>query len=161
MKRIVLLFMIISTPLFSSWKNITPDEYEDFVYELCIHYRIPLDVFTAMAYVETGWRNINSGPNSDGSYDIGIFQLNSRYLDYFVDKFWGEKERFDPYNPYHNMAIAAKYLYWLRENNKNWQEAIISYNIGMYAFKNGMYIHSGRSYFFKVSRAMTKAYNMY
>jgi soluble lytic murein transglycosylase-like protein len=70
--------------------------------------------------------------------DLGIMQLNPKYIDYFVEKYWDKPGTFDWRNPEHNIYIGLrhfKYLMAVPEFN-TWQ-AIMAYNCGEYAVRSG------------------------
>lgn len=70
--------------------------------------------------------------NHDGSYDIGITQLNSKYISHFK-KVFGE---FDPYYIYDNIRIGANIFKSLLKQFNNESNAIMAYNCGPNAVIN-------------------------
>ena len=64
--------------------------------------------------------------------DLGIMQLNPKYIPFFLDKFWSkEYPEFDVFDARHNVYIGLSYLKWLHDHYKvNWWQAIIGYNCG-------------------------------
>jgi len=156
MKKGLLIAMVFFTSVFafsSSWENFIPEEYIDFIQILCYDYGVPVEIVAAIGTVESNWNYKAIGYNKDSS-DIGVFQLNSNYIEYFEDSFWGKPDTFDPYNPYHNIEVAIKYLRWLRLNTSSWEEAIVSYNVGINAFKRKEKLDSQVDYLTKVISIM-------
>ena len=158
MKKGMIILMIFFTSVFafsSSWENFVPEEYVEFLQILCYEYKVPVEIVAAIGTVESNWRNTAVNFNSNNSNDIGIFQLNSNYIDYFEDNFWHNPyEEFDPINPYHNIEIAVKYLKWLRLNTNSWEEAVVSYNVGINAVKRKEKMDSQIDYLTKVISVM-------
>lgn len=74
--------------------------------------------------------------------DLGIFQLNPEYLDFFIGKYWdgqkkdvirvlGKFEKFDWKNPRHNSFVGISILRDLIQDEKlNVWQALIAYNCG-------------------------------
>lgn len=64
--------------------------------------------------------------------DLGLMQLNPKYIPWFLDKFWDrDSEDFDVFNPRHNTIVACKYLRWISDSyNMNWLEVVQAYNCG-------------------------------
>ena len=70
--------------------------------------------------------------------DLGIMQLNPRYLEYFVGRYWDKSGVFDWQNPEHNIYVALRHLKYLldRPDFNEWQ-AIMAYNCGAAAVRSG------------------------
>ena len=63
--------------------------------------------------------------------DIGFKQLNTKYLSWFVEKYYEIDEPFDPYNNEHSIQIGCAYLKDLYEQFFNdWRIAFEAYNAG-------------------------------
>jgi hypothetical protein len=84
--------------------------------------KIPINLFFALAYAESNFKSVRSRTNSDGSYDIGLFQLNS-----YVYKKYDDSELIDPV---FNTHMASLHLLNNYERFKSWEEAIMAYNCG-------------------------------
>ena len=68
------------------------------------------------------------------SYDIGIGQLNSKYLSEYEWFYWtnkDEKEKFDPENYKHNIKVAIRIFKTLKRELKNKSSAAMAYNAGI------------------------------
>jgi soluble lytic murein transglycosylase-like protein len=70
--------------------------------------------------------------------DLGIMQLNPNYIDYFVDQYWDKPGVFDWRRPEHNIYVGLRHLKYLLDIPafNTWQ-AIMAYNAGEYAVRNG------------------------
>ena len=85
--------------------------------------RIPVHVFFAVAYTESGFSpEAVGGPNEDGTYDYSIFQLNS--------KSYRKYDKAYLCIPENNIRLAAEHLRRNYDKYKNWPESIIEYNTG-------------------------------
>jgi len=65
------------------------------------------------------------------SEDKGIGQLNSKYVDVFVDKYWYEKEDFDVFNYEHNIKVSIRLYKDLRQRLHYPYMATMAYNAGI------------------------------
>ena len=69
------------------------------------------------------------------SRDIGLFQLNSLYIEHFKYFYWdkyGETEEFDPYNYKHNTRVAARlYKANSRALGNSLYYSVLAYNAGI------------------------------
>ena len=75
--------------------------------------------------------------NANGSVDVGLFQLNDKYLwTDFVPRYWIEGIEFDPFNWKHNAYIAIHHMAWLQEKLKVEDDIIMAYNCGKTAVLN-------------------------
>ncbi len=70
--------------------------------------------------------------------DLGIMQLNPRYIDYFVERYWDKPGKFCWRNPEHNIYIGLRHLkYLLSIPDFNAWQAIMAYNCGENAVRSG------------------------
>lgn len=75
--------------------------------------------------------------NTNGTVDVGLFQLNDKYLwTDFVPRYWIEGVEFDPFNWKHNAYIAIHHMAWLQEKLKVEDDIIMAYNCGLNAVIN-------------------------
>jgi soluble lytic murein transglycosylase-like protein len=83
--------------------------------------------------------------------DLGIMQLNPRYLDYFVKRYWDKPGEFCWYKPEHNIYVGLRHLkYLLSIPGWNTWMALIAYNAGEGAVRSGKPPHSSIDYANKV-----------
>lgn len=152
MMFVLLLTIIVFSTTFAG--EIVDEEIIQFTFQKCKEYNVPADLFFAIGINESGFQNIRSyAPNGDGSYDIGIYQLNSKYIKYYERTFWYKEVDFDPWNPKHNIEIAVIYLKHLYTFTGSWQKAVASYNTGLHGLKK--YPESANIYVAKISNALT------
>jgi len=65
------------------------------------------------------------------SYDLGIFQINSRYIDYFVSKYWVLERNFKVFNEDDNIILAVAILKDYVNYFQNDSLAVMAYNAGI------------------------------
>lgn len=78
-------------------------------YEAAQKYNLPPDLLYAIAHVESGNRANAIGRNTNGSYDIGVMQINSMHLPMLREKY-GIREDDLIKNPCLNVHIGAMIL---------------------------------------------------
>jgi soluble lytic murein transglycosylase-like protein len=83
-----------------------------------------------LAYQVALKENVKMNPVEVGvTGDLGIMQLNPRYVDYFVDKYWDKDWEFDWQEPYDNIYVGLNHLKYLLSIFCEWT-AIVAYNAG-------------------------------
>ena len=106
------------------------------VSEICKKEGINFDLIKELINKESEWKSNAIGKNPI-SKDIGLMQLNSRYIKWFVEKFWTSKKEFDVMNPQDNVTLGVKYFKWLLKLFKNdTEKALMAYNAGPTAVLN-------------------------
>lgn len=109
-----------------------PVKYRGYVSELCFQYNVPVGLLYNVVYHESRWKDhVISKRNTNGSRDIGLMQLNSDYLEYYVAKFFSGN-KFNPLNGFHSLEVGVKYLADLHNRLKgDWYKVAIAYNYGI------------------------------
>jgi hypothetical protein len=106
------------------------------VADVCAKEHVPFDLIAGIIKKESEWNPNSLGKNAT-SHDIGLMQLNSRYLAWFEEKFWNSKEKFDVNNPQDNITIGVRYFKWLLKLFHNdTSKALMAYNAGPTAVMN-------------------------
>lgn len=101
-------------------------EIESYVYDTCLHEGVKPEIALSILHME----NPDQDPyathnNANGTIDVGLFQLNDRYLyTDFVPNYWDKDEEFNAFNWQHNAYIAIKHIKWL-EKQANGVDKII------------------------------------
>lgn len=93
-------------------------------------YNIPILYLYRQDYLESklGKYPIN---DRERGLDIGFKQLNSRYMDYYIEKYFILDEPFDPLNNEHSIQVGCAYLKDLyNEFFEDWRLAFQAYNAG-------------------------------
>jgi len=126
-----------------------PKAYYGMIVMVCDFYDLPQYYFSKMLEVESNFNpRAVSGPNADGSYDYGLAQLNSKYLDEF-----GWRYKFgtiDPFNPEQAIHVAGKHLSVLYAHTGTWEKAFMAYNIGLSRVLSGKISGAGVEYVNKI-----------
>lgn len=162
-KILIFLFFILSWTLILSndasknLLNISSNEFIQNVDSDVFNYVYNLNnknleltiLFCSLLVQENSTMNHNavSKANCDGTYDLGLWQLNSRYVDSFVNNYWDSDEEFNVYNWAHNTYIAVRHLQWLANQFDNdYKKTIIAYNAGISNVSRGTISPSSIAY---------------
>lgn len=108
----------------SNWNNpyagLIEDERAYYICHWSSIFGVPSDYVASIKMVENPEDNplALSKPNSNGTFDVGYFQLNSAYVyTTFKDKYWdfdklpgGQRIEFDPMNWQHNTYVAIRLI---------------------------------------------------
>jgi soluble lytic murein transglycosylase-like protein len=146
MKTIIIIILITVVGVVSA----TP--YDDFISKTATEYGVPVDIAIAIAETESGGYAKAVGNNKNGTQDLGLYQLNTQYIDLFCEQFWDIDKPFNPFNPYHSTYIGVQYLRWLYDMFGNWEKAIKAYNVGYTRVDHVI----GDIYLVKVVRKLTR-----
>jgi len=90
---------------------------------------VPLALVWTIGHCESGFKKGVVNHNTNGTYDVGYFQLNSQYHEYFGWKFY-RKEGFNPENQIHNAIVAVRYMAHLYKQFGSWYLVMLAYNVG-------------------------------
>lgn len=133
MKKAILalvILLVLSTVIKA--EEIT-SPYLPWLQDRCAVFDVPMDVALAVAIVESNFKMVNSNPNRNGTMDIGIFQLNSGFIEWFEEALWYESRNFSAYDPYDNIEMGIIYLKHLFKQTNDWDLAVRAYNTGLHA----------------------------
>ena len=148
---IMILLLILISPLLYSGE-IVDVEIIRYVHQKALEYEVSPEIIFAIGITESNWRNVVSGYNNDGSRDIGVMQLNSKYISYYERTFWYKDIDFNPWNVKHNIEMAIMYLSHLHSYTNNWRDAVKAYNVGLRGLKK--YPEYANRYIVRVSRSL-------
>jgi len=113
-----------------------PDEYRHTMLNACGIYGVPPEYVARLLWMESRFNpKAIGGPNSDGTRDYGIAQINSAYLDDF--KWHYKLPDLDPLNPHDSIWFAVKHLSTLYKETGSWWYTFAAYNAGLGAVRNG------------------------
>lgn len=115
-------------------------ELSDYICALCDGLKLDPDLVVAHLLVENPEFNPDAiHKNDNGTVDIGLFQLNDRYIwTEFREKYWFDNVELDPFNWKHNTYIALHLMADLHKEFKVQDDAIMAYNGGRGAVMNGI-----------------------
>lgn len=96
---------------------IAPEEYRAMVMQGAAEFGIPLDIAIRLAFEESGWDETAMQRNRNGSFDHGLYQLNSRY----------HRVKLTPANIHEGL----RYLRWCWDQTGTLKGAVMAYNAGL------------------------------
>ena len=121
------------------WLEKIPMRYRKQVEHYCRETKVPVKLVYRIVKSESNWKNNAYNKNTCGSVDRGLFQLNSKYVEWFGKKFAGH--RINAYNSDHSIKTGIRYIAWLlKQFDGNVEKAVASYNWGIGN------VNSGRAY---------------
>jgi len=107
--------------------------YLTWLQDRCAIHNVPMEIALAVAIVESNFEMVNSDPNKNGSIDIGIFQLNSNFIEWFEEALWYDEQNFNANDPHDNIEMGIIYLKHLYKQTRTWDLAVRAYNTGLHA----------------------------
>lgn len=109
------------------------------------YYNLPVLLLDAILWQEGGTNGVGNR-NQDGSYDLGLAQINTRWLPVFSK--YGITARSLLENPCENLYAAGYVLetYALRFGGRDWFRATMAYNIGPSGWSNPVRYRIGYRY---------------
>lgn len=109
------------------------------------YYRLPVLLLDAIVWQEGGTDGVGER-DPDGSYDLGLAQINTRWLPVFAR--YGITERTLLDNPCENLYAAAYVLdtYVQHFGGQNWFQATMAYNVGPNGWSNPVRYRIGYLY---------------
>ena len=118
--------------------NYTDAGLKKMVARICRQQDINFRLVSSLVDKESKWNPTAIGKNPNGTYDYGLFQLNSGNSKMFVKYFWDRKDTFDFKNPEHNAYVGIKFFKSLIVHYKgDVKKALQAYNAGMTAVSIG------------------------
>ncbi|MFN4245949.1 MAG: lytic transglycosylase domain-containing protein [Brevinematia bacterium] len=103
------------------------EDYFSCFYNAGTYYGVSPEILMAIAWVESKFNPVAYNKNRDGSYDIGVMQINSRWLSY-LKKYGVDIHHL--WNPCYNIHIGAMVLRHCIDQHGNTWRAIDCYNKG-------------------------------
>lgn len=115
-----------------------PEEMAFFICDLCNQIDVDSDLVVSILNQENPEFDEKAvNVNTNGSEDLGLFQLNSRYLESdFIPYYWTFDIHFDVFNWKHNSFVAVRHIKKLVDSFENIDMAVAAYNCGLTAVKN-------------------------
>jgi hypothetical protein len=79
-----------------------------------------------------------SAVNTNGTFDLGLLQLNSAYIGEFAARYWDKEEPFDWKKAEHNVYVGLRHLRYLLDVPQwNTWQALVAWNAGETALMRG------------------------
>lgn len=150
MKKLFVSFILLVL-VSMCFSQTIPDKILYFAEALCLEYGLNLKMCLAILMAENPTFNeLASHENLNGTTDLGLWQLNSRYIDLFA-VYWG-KGNFDVLNWKCNTYSALNHIKMLCDNLETTDEVIKAYNCGIGAVMSGRIPQSTENYLLRVKR---------
>ena len=139
----------------SKYPGLNSEEYL-YIHSLCEAMNVNMDLVIGILFTENPGMKVDATHlNQNGTVDIGLFQLNDRYLwSTFVPAYWVAEVEFDPFNWKHNSFIAISHISYLKQRMKSDKLAVLSYNCGIGAVINNTVPESSYRYLEQVNSYM-------
>ncbi len=132
---------------------VAPAEFRDFLVRACGRYFVPINIAAAQINEESVWDPCaRSKRNRNGSYDLGLAQLNSYYIAEFAFRYNGGKS-FDPFDPETSIEIGVRHLATCRRVTGDWTLALVAYNAGIERTLRGNAPESSYAYATRIMEA--------
>ena len=127
-----------------------------YIEQLSVELHIDPNLSFAILMVENPEFNPDAiNKNINGTVDIGLFQLNDRYVwTTFRDSYWIEGVELDPFNWKHNCYLAIHHIKYLQDKLKVEDDVIMAYNCGIGSVINNSVPSSTYAYLAKVKNNM-------
>ena len=127
-------------------------DISDYICELCDGLKLDSDLVVAILMVENPEFDKDAAHRNDnGTIDVGLFQLNDKYLwSTFKKNYWFENIELDPFNWKQNSYVALHHIQFLQNKMKVIDDVIMSYNCGENAVMTGEIPESTKVYLAKV-----------
>lgn len=114
---------------------------------------VPPKLVRSIIQQESEWDVDNISRNKNGTKDMGLMQLNSRYIDYYKKLFWKSDKPFNPLSAKDNATIGIRYLaHLIKYYHGNTDLAVQAYNCGPTAVDAGKIPASTIAYLARVKR---------
>ena len=124
-------------------RRVVPEQFRIMFDMAAAGYGTPVEILESVAWVESKFNPYALSPErADGYCDMGMFQINSQFLDWFMQRY-GD---FDPLDPGAAIKVAALHLNWLYGKYRNWYNVILAYNAGITGFETGNIPESSYTY---------------
>lgn len=130
-----------------------PKELSDYICQMCTELEIDSDLAIAILMQENPQVNLDATHrNENGTIDVGLWQLNDKYLyTEFSKNFWQfENVELNAFDWKHNTFIALHQIEWLQSRLKVFDDVVCAYNCGIGATMNRTIPESTKVYLSRV-----------
>lgn len=139
----------------NSTYDFLPEEMSSYILGLCKDLGVDPDLVTAILLNENPMLDTGAiNKNTNNSLDVGLFQLNDRYLyTTFSKRYWKFKDvELNPFNWKHNAYVAVHHIHYLCKAHKLTEEVIMAYNCGSNCVMNNRVPESTKVYLARAKR---------
>lgn len=138
----VITVNLIETPLV--FEDVSPEypflpkDLSLYIEDLCTQLGIDTNLAVAILLQENPEIKVDAtNRNQNGTSDLGLWQLNDRYLyTDFEKNYWKMEVELNPFNWKHNTFVALNHIHWLTQRLKVQDDVIMAYNCGIGAVMN-------------------------
>jgi len=130
-----------------------PNEYKYICLQVSQYTKIPVKIIYNLIQKESEWRVNAYNKNSNGSYDVGLVQVNSDNFEYFYWKLWEHEVKpnldYKAYYQIPEISIWTGFLYlqWLLDYyDGDMTLALTAYNCGLTKVKKNIVPESTKKY---------------
>ena len=111
-----------------------PAIMREYFVDSCLRHGVPYTIAYRLISWESGWDETAVNHNPDGSTDLGLMQLNDRYLEDFSLRY-NEGKRIDPWMWRVSLEVGLAHLKVLHRATKSWEGAVAAYNMGLTRYR--------------------------
>jgi len=117
-----------------------PVIYRKYLVDTCAQFGVPVKLMADLIMKESRWnpktKSINyTSKGHVASYDCGLVQLNSQYIEKDFKNKFNDGKKIDPFDPYTSIRIGVRHLRWAYDLTSKWEDAILVYNGGYTRWK--------------------------
>lgn len=123
----------------AEWVDLYPEiplenEVEFYIYEKCKEYGLKFQMVLGLIYAESEFNHrCRDNKNTNGTYDVGLFQINSNNFEW-MERVFGKK--WDEYMLYDNIDAGLYILNYAQSVTDNEHGMLMVYNMGETGAKN-------------------------
>lgn len=130
-----------------------PPEIANYIIQMCNELEVDTDLAVAILMQENPGLDLDAtNRNKNGTMDLGLWQLNDKYLyTTFSELFWQfEDVELNAFDWKHNTFIALHQIEWLQSRLKVFEDIVMAYNCGIGAVMNRTIPESTKVYLSRV-----------
>lgn len=107
-------------------------QHRELIFKYSRMYKLPPRLVNNILGHESGFNTQAINYNWNGSIDMGIAQINSKYYQYYKETFLSD---LNPWDAESSIHFCTKYLRYLIDHSESYEVAIIAYNRGLQGSK--------------------------
>lgn len=126
-----------------------PEKYLLEIAKASVKYKVPMIYLARLLREESNFDPDAINYNDNGTIDLGIAQLNNKYIPEYVWKY-NHMQPIDPFNPKTAIHIAAAILANNYRVLKDWKNSVMAYNCGLSKVRSGNIPVKTRAYAIRI-----------